>query len=708
MKFYSIFIKGLKSHFNILLPAFLLVVCNAMACFIANNYRPGNILFAGGGIVFVVLSIIVIVYTIILISKSKKHDEQVIGKNEQINEYTADFELVSQNTETGIIVYNNSEIVFINKIASVILGIDKNSKQIVIDNFIAADQMARFKKFLKQLNKQKNSINDIDIWITDNRGNKRYVQLKIIFKKHVNSITKTFVIIKDITESFLFNQHLLWQSEILTQVPICIVVTDLNGNIEFVNPVFEKLTGYKIENVIGKKISILKSGKMSDNFYKHLWQTISEGRNWRSVFQNKKQNGELYWDSVIIFPIKNNKNEIINYASLHVDVTENIMIKEELIKANEKAVQSDKLKSAFLANVSHEVNTPINVVKGFTQLLKAKLADRSDLVDYLKYIDQNTQILMDLFNDIIDFSKMESGTIEANKTDCNVNEIIDKVYREFLQKISDDERQIVLHTVYPEKNSEPVMVYSDKQLIIKIFDKLMSNALKYTPVGDIFIGYNIVDNMVDFFVKDAGVGIPENQKDKIFELFYHGGNEYVSLHKGLGLGLNIVKETVESLGGFLRFTSTEQKGSTFYFSIPLKLDNNIVNSTTNTKTISEFLKTKVFLIVDIEETSYKQIKLALGIAGAATIWAKSSAEAIDLCEYNKGINAVFIDIVMPELDGSNIARILKIINPQVPLFALSSINYEQLPTNNGLFEGFVKKPVAIDSLINTLAGFYKA
>ena len=185
------------------------------------------------------------------------------------------------------------------------------------------------------------------------------------------------------------------------------VITDKDGNIEYVNPTFCNVTGYSPQEAIGNNPRVLKSGDLSESFYKNLWETILSGKTWKGDFINRKKNGEEFWESASISPIKNDRGEITHFVAVKQDITERKHMDKELLHAKLAADDANKSKGVFLANMSHEIRTPMNAVIGMAHLaLKTELTAKQR--DYLKKIQSSANSLLGIINDILDFSKIEA------------------------------------------------------------------------------------------------------------------------------------------------------------------------------------------------------------------------------------------------------------------------------------------------------------
>jgi signal transduction histidine kinase len=299
-----------------------------------------------------------------------------------------------------------------------------------------------------------------------------------------------------------------------------------------------------------------------------LWETVNKGQTWQSEVLNKDKYDNFYWELSTAYPLRNENGDIVKIAFVKADINELKKVREELIKAKNKAEESQRLKNAFLANISHEINTPLNAISGFAQLLvnDSKLPDKH--IEQLKIILKNTEVLVKIFNDIILYSKNDSGIIDVNTRSIELNNLILKICSKYNLLLIKNKKLPIDLKFLPDRKYSNVKINTDKELLSEIFYKLIDNAIKYTSEGNIIIKYDIGEDVIRFTVQDTGIGIPENDKENIFQLFYHGGNTFVSLHKGLGIGLNLVKSYLEILGGKIFFESSPDSGTKFHFTFP--------------------------------------------------------------------------------------------------------------------------------------------
>jgi len=250
---------------------------------------------------------------------------------------------------------------------------------------------------------------------------------------------------------------------------------------------------------------------------------------------------------------------------------------DELVAAKEKAEESDRLKSAFLANMSHEIRTPMNAILGFAGLMKEPSLANEERHEYVEIIEKSGRLMLNIINDIISISKVESGQMEVVVSDTNINVEMEKIYATYLSEAMQKGLQLSYHNSLPQSEA---IIRTDKIKLQAILKNLLKNALKFTSTGNIEFGYTVVEqgvaeayrpvSLLQFFVKDTGLGIPREQQEFIFERFRQGSESLSRTFEGTGLGLTISKAFVEMLGGKMWLESTEGSGTVFYFTVPCK------------------------------------------------------------------------------------------------------------------------------------------
>ena len=503
--------------------------------------------------------------------------------------------------------------------------------------------------------------------------------------------------ITDITERKKAEEKANKLAKAVEQSPESILITDKEGYIEYVNPIFTSITGYSLQEVMGEKPGFMKSGKHSTKFYQRMWNVISNGDIWQGEFLNKKKNGELFWERVSISPIKNESDRITNYVGIKEDITEKKKILADLELAKEKAEESDRLKSAFLASMSHEIRTPLNAIVGFSNIIAEESEDLKfkDLSDTI--YNQN-DLLLQLVNDLLDFSKVEAGILYIENKTFSMNELINKLFLMFKSKCPANVELIV------KKSIDSIYISSDELRINQILSNLISNAIKFTHKGNITFGYEIIDKSeIKCFVSDTGIGIPLDKQNQIFERF----NKLDKFTQGTGLGLAIVKNIVELMNGEIWLESEPEKGSCFYFKLPSLIENQEKPETKNTKIINKIVINKseiCILIAEDNESNFSLLETLLGSYNINILHVKNGKDAVDLCKINSDIDLVLMDIKMPILDGYDATMQIKQIKPNLPIIAQTAhaLPEDKSKAKDSGCDDYISKPIIKEQLISLL------
>ena len=382
------------------------------------------------------------------------------------------------------------------------------------------------------------------------------------------------------------------------------------------------------------------------------------------------------------------------------DITNLQNIEQELIKARIKAEQSDRLKSAFLANMSHEIRTPLNAIVGFSQLLPAaETAEEKKL--YSGIINQNSDILLQLINDILDLSKIEAGTLEYIKRPMNLGEVCRTIYAVHKERVKEGV------TLVFDNVDENLFIEGDQNRIMQVITNFLTNASKFTYAGEIRLGFERTDKNIRVYVKDTGIGIEPEKVDHVFERFV----KLNSFAQGTGLGLSICQMIIEKIGGEIGVTSELGKGSTFYFTIPYEeageLGEIFKMSKTESKgdTVNRVQQIKKILVAEDVESNFILLKNLIG-REYTLLWAKDGVEAIEMYKQYQP-DLILMDIKMPRMDGLEATHIIRSYSKEVPIIALTAYAFEtdkELALEMGCND-FVTKPVSKEALEKALEKF---
>lgn len=498
-------------------------------------------------------------------------------------------------------------------------------------------------------------------------------------------------------------------SAAVTQSPSVIAITDLKGNIEYVNPKFTQLTGYSTKEVIGKNSRILKSGEQTGEIYKDLWKTISSGKEWYGEFHNKKKNGDFFWEAASISSIYDKQGKVINYIKVAKDITEQKKIEIDLKEALKKATESDRLKSAFLATMSHELRTPLNAIIGFSGLINENLPMDS-VISFAKTVNSSGEDLLTIVEDLFDITLIESGTSTIRNREVNLHTML-KELCEFvkIEQYNSNKSNLELNHTIPH-GAKDLFINTDQPKLNQILTNLLKNAIKFTEDGHIKYGYEINSvndkSMLKFYVEDTGIGIHKDKHELIFDMFRQGDDSHTRRFGGTGIGLSIAKRLVQFLGGEMWLESEVGKGSVFYFTIPYE-EIEQIDVKSNEEIIQEkynILKEKTILIVEDDETSYEYLKVVLEEYGTNIIWAKDGKSSIVYCKENPNIDMVLMDINMPEMNGYEATKEIKKFSPNLPVIAQTAfaIAGDREKAIDAGCDDYISKPIDRNELLDLI------
>lgn len=513
---------------------------------------------------------------------------------------------------------------------------------------------------------------------------------------------------EDITERVALERQAKMLSKAVESSPVGIIITDIEGIIEYVNPFFTNMTDYTSEEAIGKKTSILKSGQQTDSYYKKLWDTILKGNTWTGEFHNKKKNGELFWENAAISPILNDKGEITQFIAVKEDITQIKRNLDELEKAKIKAEEANALKTEFLHNMSHEIRTPMNGIMGFSNLL-SEMDSCNELQKNYSTIIKNSSIqLLSIIDDILEISTLETKQLTVQEKEFDVNQFMTELFA--IYDLKSKERNLPLYLKKGLSNAQSYII-SDKAKLHKILSNLIDNAFKFTSAGKIEFGYYIQDSNIVFFVSDTGIGISKDKQERVFHRFSQESSKTAQEYGGLGLGLSIAKENSELLGGHISLESEKGKGTSFYIQIPLKSSQNIEDLE---YAIEEKTKTKEdqidILIAEDEEVNYLFLEAILESYSDKKVILHhviNGQQAIDKCLSDENIDIVLMDIKMPVMNGYIAAEKIKAEKPELPIIAqtaYSTSTERDLALSHGC-DDFVSKPINKEELFQMIDRF---
>ena len=477
-----------------------------------------------------------------------------------------------------------------------------------------------------------------------------------------------------------------------------IFLTDEKGHYQYVNTMATKLLGYSQEELLQMNVDeISMEKKMGRPVTPQFDQLLEEGQLVTELELKKKDGTILPVDlNAVLLP-----NGLV-YGSCR-DISERKKTEQELIKAKEKAEESDHLKSAFLANMSHEIRTPMNGIIGFANLLNNPDLSSENQKEYIRLIEKSGERMLNIINDLIHISQIESGQINITTSKSNINEQIHYLCDFFKPEAHEKKLTLVCHTPLPD---EEAIMETDHEKLLNILTNLIKNALKFTPEGRIDVGYRVENDRIHFYVKDTGIGIPKEKQHSIFDRFVQADMNIARAYEGSGLGLSITKAYVEKLKGSIWVESEEGRGSAFHFSLPFKgqSSGHPNQSTVNPPQARKKVKDLKLLVVEDDRTSVQYLTALLEPECKEIIVASNGQEAIDTAKNNPDVEVILMDIKMPVMDGYTATKKIREFNQQVIIIAQTAFAMKgdrQKALDAGCTE-YITKPIDKDSLLEII------
>jgi len=486
-------------------------------------------------------------------------------------------------------------------------------------------------------------------------------------KNDKGEVYRVYVIIEDVTErktieTELFKQKNLFET-MFNSISDAAIITNTKREIILFNDATLKQFKYNNDEIKGKKTKILyEKPELYSEKGQEIFNKNSKKDSGTYITNYKDKNGKVFKGEVFGAKLVNKENKWIGNIGIIRDVSERIKMLDDLYYAKNKAEESDKLKTAFLNNLSHEIRTPMNSIIGFSQLLKKRNLNEEKKDSFVEKITNSSKQLLSIVDDIIKISKIESNQETVIIKEIDINSLLSDFYTIHKEqaRIKNIELKI---TNLPKKNN--CLVYSDINKLKQILNNLINNAVIYTKKGKIEFGCLKKDKILEFYVKDTGIGINKKMHKKIFDRFRQVEVETTREFGGLGLGLSISKSYAEMLGGKIWLESEPNKGTEFYFSIPI-LNNNTMENRNNKNEVINIKKPTV-LIAEDDIFNYIFLEELLTKVNVNIIHAKNGIDAVEIYKTNKNIDLVFMDLKMPKLNGIEAIKQIRKISPNLPI-----------------------------------------
>jgi len=500
-----------------------------------------------------------------------------------------------------------------------------------------------------------------------------------------------------------------------------LMLSDNDDIILFINQQTCEITGFSAEELIGKSCHktlfdsengkiILKKNKLRQQGIKDIYE-----------IELTRKNRDKIWIRCSGTPVYDNAGNVTGSVGVFENIDDRKKAEDErnrltqlLIVAKEKAEESDRLKSAFLANISHEIRTPMNGILGFAELLKIPELSPEVQEHYIDVIEKSGNRMLNIINDIVDISKIEAGQMNVHLEETDVNQLLRDLHVFFTPEANSKGLRLIVRTDLPDENS---IIQTDHTKLAQILTNLIKNALKFTMEGSIEFGYNSTEERMQgtspqtislkFYVKDTGAGIPKDQTDMIFERFRQGSILLTRAYEGAGLGLSISKAFVEMLGGRIWVESEIRKGSVFCFELPLNIQQPVKSKAIDSHLINNEQRSCCLLIVEDDEDSMLYLEALLEIENVSVFKANTGIKAINQVKKHPEIDLVLMDLKMPEMDGFEATRQIKLLRPELPVIAQTaySFNEEKEKAKQAGCDDYLSKPIKRTALIETIYKF---
>jgi PAS domain S-box-containing protein len=539
----------------------------------------------------------------------------------------------------------------------------------------------------------------------------------MVSEVEIQEESNLIALLRDITQKKIEETEKRILSQAVEQSSVGIEIWDTDGIIQYVNPKFTEISGCGRDEVVGKKTSISKSHFNPGECYEEIWETITAGKDWHGEFFNKKKNGDLYWDSTLISPIKDTGGNITHFIAIKEDITQRKDMEMELLSAKESAEAASRSKGEFLANMSHEIRTPMNAIIGMTELTLGTALNEEQR-EYLEIVQDASRSLLQLLNDVLDFSKVEAGKLILEPSPFSLRKILGDTTKTLALQTHEKDLELVYHI----DAEVPDHIIGDQGRLRQIIVNLIGNSIKFTERGEIVLKIETLEEglednkaLLHFSVSDTGIGISQDQLETIFEKFSQADSSTTRKYGGTGLGLAISSKLVELMGGVIWAESPAAfphfhksgPGSTFHFTILFE----VAREPVGIREQVEFHKLQglSLLIVDDNETNRRFLHDILAKYGLKPESAGSGREALEILKARSlsppHFQLIILDFRMPGLDGGTVLKKLRHeIKLDIPVILLTSgEKAEDLSEFNTRYaSAHLLKPINTKELLDTI------
>ncbi|MBM4181249.1 MAG: PAS domain-containing protein [Betaproteobacteria bacterium] len=504
--------------------------------------------------------------------------------------------------------------------------------------------------------------------------------------------------ISDITQSVEL-EHYLGQFKHALDEHAIVSITDTQGNITYANQHFCDISGYSREELLGRNHRLLKSGAHDEDFYREMWNTLSQGETWVGEMCNRAKDGQLYWVLATISPVLGEDGLPSQYIAIRADISRIKQAESALVKAKENAENANRAKSEFLANMSHEIRTPMNGVLGMLGLaLESPLS--AEQREYLELARTSADSLLQIINDILDFSKIEAGHLDIHEEAVELRALLDELGRLHGARC----REKSLEFAVEMDPTLPAILLLDPVRLRQVLNNLLGNAVKFTASGGVTLSAKRLGYGMRIAVRDTGIGIPPDKQKHVFEAFTQADGSITRRFGGTGLGLSISSRLVRLMGGLIGVESEPGVGSEFYFLLPIG-EPKPVERVASADGVPENAERRALRILLAEDNLINQ-KLAVALLGREghRVEVVADGAAAVRATRTASFDVVLMDMQMPELDGIDATRAIRAAESpgaRLPIIALTANAYEEdrdACLAAGM-DGFLSKPIKREALL---------
>ncbi len=633
--------------------------------------------------------------------KQKKELEESLKLH---NEF---FNLFNNSPEIHCVMDRNTRIQLINNSVTRILGY---TPQEAIGHpiwyFFPKGDREHLLKIVEEGLRNKKKSYDLETRIITRNDEIKWVSWSVIAKGD-----KWYASGRDITFQKKVVAELQQLSLVASKVSNGVVISDADNKVVWVNDAFEKITGYNLDNVKNNPLGDVIKGELTDVSIIHRARELSKNKQSFEVdLLMYRKDGQPIWISVINSIILDQFGNIDKYVEVIIDITQKKKAELELVSAKEEAIQLNRAKDMFISVMSHEIRTPLNAVIGISHLLIDDNPNESQK-ENLKILKFSADNLMTLINDVLDFTKVETGNIELEKINVDLRELVDSVVNSMQFKAKG--KNVYLRAQVDENLPEHII--GDKTRICQILLNLVGNSVKFTDKGGVTIDLKVIEQTsnevrIRFEVSDTGIGIAADKINTIFESFKQADANITRLYGGTGLGLAITKRLVELHDSRINVESVYGQGSKFWFTITFNKSTDRLK--TSTQPVEIGLKLNI-LVVDDNHINRLLIDKVLKKWGVVADFAENGVQAIDKIETNRNYDLVLMDIHMPEMGGLEATKILRakdeVYFQQLPIIALtaSMLNNQMDMIGDAGMNDYILKPFDPKGLYDKISKFSK-